>query len=216
MADTLLRTFMGFCLCSHTVEITQFLTCCTFIGPFSLAQWILIHCSDIWILSASALMRRPSAGLLAWTLCRPLLLNFWTFLWTHTWPSKRNIQLTKDLRLPIGQHSRPRPCGNRDKTVEDGSKLPTNRTGSRHKFFLICAMSSIWMCITTQADLKLRSIGYRFTILPLFDGFLLKNQRVNFWPWSLILHSIYLLKGIDYIIFILCQIKIWHIAVVIC
>lgn len=88
MADRLLRTFMGFFPCSRTVAIT-FLTCCTFIGSFSLAQWILTHCSNIWRLSASALIRRPSAGLLVWTLCRPLLLNFWTFLWTHTWPSKK-------------------------------------------------------------------------------------------------------------------------------
>lgn len=91
MADMLLRTFMGFCPCSRTVAITRFLTCCSFIGQLSLAQWILIHCSDIWILSASALIRRPSAGLLAWTLCRPLLLNFWTFLWTRTWPRKKKI-----------------------------------------------------------------------------------------------------------------------------
>lgn len=41
--------------------------------------WIPECCSTIWILSVSAIIRRPAAGLLAWAFCRALLLNFWTF-----------------------------------------------------------------------------------------------------------------------------------------
>lgn len=64
------------------------------------------------------------------------------------------------------------------------SKLKTNRTDSRHKlfFFLICAMSSIWMCIIAKADLKLRPVCCRLTILPLFDGLPENDQRANFDP----------------------------------
>lgn len=65
----------GFCPCSRTVAITRFLTCCVFIGSFSLAQWIPLHCSTIWILSASALIRRPAAGLLAWAFLSTTLVK---------------------------------------------------------------------------------------------------------------------------------------------
>lgn len=101
--------------------------------------------------------------------CRPLLLNFWTFLCTHTWPCKK---YTADKGPQIADRPTvcsPGPCGNDDKPVEDGSKLPMNRTDSRHKLSLICVMSSIWMCITTKADWKCQPICYRLTILPLFD-----------------------------------------------
>lgn len=72
-AETHLRTFMGFCPCSRTVAITRFLTCRIFIGSFSLAQWIPLHCSTIW--TASALIRRPAAGLLAWAFLSTTLVK---------------------------------------------------------------------------------------------------------------------------------------------
>lgn len=133
MVAVLLRTFIGV-LCPLTYTCTFIF--CPFIG--SVNPW------TFFFPTFGYCQRQPSYEdhlLVYWpcTLCRALLLNFWTFLWTYTWPGKRNIQLTKDLKLLIGQHSQRGPCGNHDKLVEDGSKRPTSRTDSRHKlFFNMC------------------------------------------------------------------------------
>lgn len=159
----------SFFTCSHNRCVLHSLS-------FTLAefywQWIPERCSTIWILSVSAIIRRPAAGLLAWAFCRALLLNFWTFLYTHTWSSKKKKkknQLTKNPKLLIGWHFRPGPCGNNDKP--EGRWIKASNQQDRFQtseLFLMRVMSSVRTWMTAKAELSFDIPEKNLTVLHYF------------------------------------------------
>lgn len=135
-------------------------------------------------------------GFLSSTLVK--LLNLFVHPYLVKQKKKKN-QLTKNPKLLIGWHFRPRPCGNNDKPEERWIKASNQQDRFQtSELFLICVMSSVWMWMTAKAELSFdipkrtwRYLTVGWFCLKLWHNYQWPTQELTFAtkPWYLILQS---------------------------